>query len=654
VAVISSGLWRSEFGGGDVLGRTLTLDGRRHTVVGVMPPEFHLSAPFDDTPVWLPLSMADPAEHQSPFAIGRLREGVTAERANQELAAIAAGLDGLQGAASWPGIARRPQDLNGSTLRTSLVMMQGTVAIVLLIACANVANLLLARGAGRHADMAVRAALGAGRGRLFQQLLTEHLMLAMGGGLLGYGLARAGVAVLVALRPEEITALAAVRVDGGIFFFALAVAALTGTLFGLVPALQASRPAVVESLKAAGRSPAASHGRSWLRDALIVGEVALAVPLLVAAGLLLGSLGRLVNADLGFDTSHVLTMHVSLPESRYPTEVERHEFRDTLETRIRQVAGGRLDGLAVSGSALPTLGLWFGTFGAEGQESIDAFTNVAAHAGAVSPGYFNTLGVGLVDGRYFGPDDLARSDNPVILNATWARRMWGDEKAAGKRLWVETPSGPSYHHVVGVIEDAMLVGPTGSMGDLQIFQPADDFSTLAMLVRTTDDPSPLAGSFRELVWAIDPDLPVRDVRRLDQVYAGRLALQRFQVTVLGGFAVVAVVLALIGVYGVLSQIVGQRREEIGIRLALGASRARVVSMVCLHGMRTVLAGVGIGVVVAAALTRFIESHLYEVRALDPTTYMAASALVVIAAAFACLMPTLAASRLDATTVLRRS
>jgi len=653
VAVISDDLWRSQFGGSrDVLGQQLILDDRRYVVIGIMPSEFHFNAPFEDTPVWLPMALDDVDGYPSPFAVARLKPGITAEVADEELAALAAGVEAESGKAPWPGKARRPQDLTGETYRVSLAMMQAAVAIVLLIACVNVANLLLARGDRRRTDMAVRTALGATRGRLLRQLLTEHVVLALGGGLLGYGFARAGVAILARVRPEEITALAPVRVDSWIFAFTMAIAALTGVLIGLLPALQASRPDVADSLRASGRSPGSASGRAWLRDVLIVAEVALAVPLLVGASLLLGSLGRLLDADLGFNTTNVLTLSVSLPESRYATEAARREFRDSVEARFRQAAGPRLEGLAFSGSPLPTLGLWFGTFAAEGRDPVEAFTNVAAHAGGLSPGYFETLGVRLVDGRHFVDDDLDDPENPVIVNATWARRMWGDERAAGRRLWVDGRDGRSYFRVVGVIEDAKLVGPTGGLGDLQIFQPQTDFRSLSLIVRTSDDPLPLAGTFRELIWAIDPDLPVRGVGRLDRIYAGQLALQRFQVTVLGGFAAVAVLLALIGVYGVLAHAVGQRTHEIGIRLALGAPRGSVVSMVGWQGMRLVIAGVCLGVVAAAALTRLIESQLYEVSALDPITYVTVSASVILAAAVASLVPTMRASRLDAMVVLR--
>ncbi|MGD8329061.1 MAG: ABC transporter permease [Acidobacteriota bacterium] len=659
VVLLSNTLWQSHFGGAaDVIGRTLTLNDEPYTVIGVMPADFHFQAPFDDVPVWLPLSLQAAEELPSPFAIGRLREGVSVEAADEELAAIAANVTEETGEEAWPGRARRPQDLLGSTFRTSLVMLQAAVAIVLLIACANVANLLLARGAGQGTEMAVRAAIGAARGRLFRQLLTEHLVLALSGGLLGYGLARVAVAAIIRLRPEDMYGLVSARVDGWIFFFTMGVAALTGVLFGIVPALQASRPQIAAQLGQDARGGSSSQRRSWLRNGLVATEVALALLLLVGAGLLLGSLVNLIDADLGFDTENVLTMTVSLPSDRYPDEVQRREFHRELESRIRQVAGGRLLGLSFSSSPLPTLGVWFDSFAAEGEEVTDAFRDAAAHAGSVEPGFLTTLRVPFVDGRDFTADDIDSPDEPAIINATWARRMWGDEHVAGKRFWTETRNEegetvPLYHTVVGVIEDAMLVGPTGSLGDLQVFIPSDTSSSLALVIRTAGDPLPLAPLLKEQIWAMDPDLPVRDVALLDDVYAGKLSMQRFNVTLLSAFAGVAVVLALIGVYGVLSYTVGGRTREIGIRVALGARGADVVPMIAWQGMRPVLLGVVSGIGAAIGLTRFIGSLLYEVSAVDPLIYLAVSAAVLVVAALACLLPALRAARLDAMQALRQ-
>jgi len=660
VALLSNALWQSHFGAAaDVIGRTLTLDDEPYTVVGVMPADFHFQAPFDDVPVWLPLSLEAAGELPSPFAIARLRAGVSPAVADEELAAIAANVTEETGEEAWPGRARRPQDMLGSTFRTSLLMLQAAVAIVLLIACANVANLLLARGAGQGTEMAVRAAIGAARGRRFRQLLTEHLVLALSGGVLGYGLARAAVALIIRMRPDSMNGLASARVDGWIFFFTIGIAALTGMLFGVVPALQASRPQITAQLGQDARGGASSQRRSWLRNGLVATEVALALLLLVGAGLLLGSLVNLIDADLGFDTENVLTMTVSLPSERYPDEVQRREFHRELASRIRQVAGDRLQGLSESSSPLPTLGIWFGSFAAEGQEITEAFTNAAVHAGSVSPGFLTTLRVPFVDGRDFTADDIDSPDQPAIVSATWARRMWGGEQVAGRRFWTESHNDdgemvPDYYTVVGVIEDALLVGPTGSLGELQLFRPGGAFVSAALIIRTDGDPSPLAPLIKEQIWAMDPDLPVRNVALLDDVYAGRLSQQRFNVTLLSGFAAVAVLLALIGVYGVLSYTVGGRTREIGIRVALGARRADVVPMIAWQGMRPVLVGVVLGIGAAIGLTRYIGSLLYEVSAVDPLIYLAVSAAVLVVATLACLVPALRAARLDAMQALRQS
>jgi putative ABC transport system permease protein len=655
VAILGHGLWQSYFGGAeDVLGRTLVLNGEPYTVVGVMRPDFHFQAPFNDAQLWLPLSVQAADEHASPFAMGRLKRGVSREAANEELAALAAGVEDADGEVMWPGKVMRPQDLQPESFHVSLLVFQAAVGMVLLIACANVANLLVARGIIEGREMALRAALGAGRARLFRQLLTEHLLLALGGGLLGYGLARVGVAAIVWLRPEQISSLTAVRIDGWIFFFAMGLAALTGVTFGVIPAIHGSRPDLSSQLDQAARSVSAPHRRSWLRNGLVAAEVALAVILLVGAGLLLGSLVRLMNADMGFDVHNILRMSVSLPEEHYSDEVQLEQFRQQLEARIRQVAGDRLVGIATSGGALPTMGVWISTFAAEGEDPLPAFTEKIAYTGSVSPEFFTALGVPLVDGRDFVADDLDHPDEPVIVNATWARLMWGDERSAGRRIVIDRGDEVRRFTVVGVIDDAKLTGPAGTYGELQIYRPGAGFSHLGLLIRTTGDPLPLIGPIKEQVWAIDPVLPIKNVGLLEDVYAEDLATQRFNAFLLGGFASIAVLLALVGTYGVLSYIVGQRTHEIGIRMALGARRNAVVSMIAWHGMRMVLAGVGLGVAGAVAVARFIESLLYEVSAVDPVTYLAVSSALVVVAGLACLIPALRASRLDAMEALRRS
>jgi putative ABC transport system permease protein len=654
VVVLSDGLWRTHLGADEnVLGRTLMLDDEPHVVIGVMSPDFHFQAPFDDTQLWLPMSEEQAAEERSPFAMARLAPGVSTAAANEELVAIAASESEQTGEEVWSGIARRPQDLFGDTFRTSLVALQAAVAIVLLIACANVANLLLARGTTQREEMAMRAAIGASRRRLFRQLLTEHFLLAAAGGLLGYGLARASVALIMWLRPEELTGLALVRVDGRVFLFAVVVASLTGLAFGALPAWQASKLDFSTRLRRLGRTGSAGRGSIVLRNGLVAAEVALAPVLLVVAGLLLSSFGRLLDADLGFDTDDVLTMSLSLPEGRYADDVQRAVFREELEARIRQVAGPRLEGIAVSGGRLPTMGILFGTYAAEGEEPLPAFTDMAAHAGWVSPGFFGVLGIDLLAGRDFSTEDADSSERRVIVNAAWAARMWGDGEAVGRRI-VDMQSDSDSYTVVGVVEDAKLAGPVGGLGDLHIFFPQVSFAAFSLLVRTSDDPRTLIDGIKQQIWALDADLPIMDVALLESAYAGRLASQRFNLVLMGIFAAIALSLALIGVYGVLSYSVGRRTHEIGIRVALGARRKNVVPMIAWQGMRMVLLGVLIGIAGAVAATRFIESLLFEVSAIDPLTYLAVVVALVVVALLACLVPALRAARLDAMEALRRA
>jgi len=650
VVVISDGFWRRRLGGiADVLGYQLLLSGEPHEIIGVLPRSYVAHAPFFDTEIFLPLTDDKIDEAESPVAVGRLKRGITAQAANAEFEALAAGstADGEPDAATRVGHAMRPQEMVGDNFRTSLFTLQAAVGFVLLIACANVANLLLARGTAQQREMAVRAAMGAGRGRLLRQLLAENLLLAIAGGLLGYGLARLGVTVLIALRPESMQNLETIRVDPSMLWFALGVSVLTGIVFGLLPAMQGSRPDVLDQLKDATRSGTPSSRRVSVRNMFVVAEVALSIVLLVGAGLLLSSLGRLLTSDIGFDPHNVLAMSLDLPKDRYPEAAGRMEFRRQLEEGVALAAGDRIESMAVASYPPPRGGVWFSTFAPEGGDPTPSLEKVPIFTTWGSPGYIETLRISLVHGRDFVPGDEEDESNPVIVSAEWARRMWGDERVAGRRFSAQGRGAPTLFSVVGVIDDPRLTGPVERYNDLLVLQPQDTAdAALSILVRAEENPLAFVETLKQQVWAIDPDVPIGDVALVEDLMAGTLAPQRFNAILVTLAAGVALSLALIGLYGVLSYSVGQRTREIGIRMALGAERSHIVPMVAWQGMRLVLIGVFVGIVSALALGRLIESLLYEVGAFDSLTYASVVAVFAFVSTLACLVPATRAARSD--------
>jgi len=515
VAVISDGFWHRRLGGiDDVLGHRLLLSGEPYEIIGVLPRSYVAHGLFLSSEIFLPLPGDEVVEEGPSAAIGLLKRGVTAEAANAEFDAIAAATsaDGDPEETVPAGRAMRPQEMVGDDFRTSLFTLQAAVGFLLLIACANVANLLLARGTAQQREMAVRAAMGAGRGRLLRQLLTENLLLAIGGGLLGYGLAQLGVAVIMAWQPESMHSLQTVRVDPSMLLFTLGVAVVTSVVFGLLPAMQGSRPDVLDQLKDATRAGTPSLRRVWARNSIVVAEVALSIVLLVGAGLLLTSLGRLVRSDAGFDPHNVLALSLDLPEDRYPEAAGRIEFRRQLEERIALAAGDRIESMAVASYPPPRGGVWFSTFTPEGGETIPGLERTPVFTTSVSSGYLETLRIPLVHGRDFITGDETDESNPVIVSAEWARRMWGDERAAGKRFSARGREASTLFSVVGVVADPKLTGPVARFNDLLVFRPKDAADAfLSIVVRTEGDPLSLVEILKQQVWAIDPDVPIEDV-----------------------------------------------------------------------------------------------------------------------------------------------
>jgi putative ABC transport system permease protein len=661
VVLLSHGLWQRRFGGDpSIVGRQLTLGGYAFTVVGVMPAHFQFPAREDE--LWIPIAFTpqEAANRSRHFlqVVARLKDGVTLEQAQAEMSAIAARMEQQYpdtnthlGATVVP----LHEQLVGD-IRPALLVLLGAVGFVLLVACANVANLLLARAAARQKEIALRVALGASRLRLVRQFLTESVMLSLVGGGVGLLLSLWGVTVLKAFIPESIAQAREIAVDARVLGFTLLVSLLTGFVFGLAPAAQASRFNLNETLKEGGRDSSTGRRGNRLRSLLVVAEVAISLVLLVGAGLLINSFLRLRGVDPGFRADNLLTMAVQLPQSKYPDGARRSAFYDEVLRRVESLPGvqsatvtnwiplvrqGDSMGVSVEGTPDP----------APGQGNRPAIV-----VRVVSPRYFETLGIQLLQGRPFDArTDRADTPNVVVISEAAARKFWPNQSPLGKRLTVGSPSNPEdWMEVVGVARDVRQFGldaePKPQM--YLSYAQADFFAPRHLVVRTEGEPLNLAGTVRQTVWGIDRDQPVAQVRPMEDVLSDSIARQRFSMLLLGIFAGVALILAAVGIYGVMSYTVAQRTHEIGIRLALGAQKRDVLRLAVGQGLRLVLVGVAIGLVAAVALTRLMSSLLFGVSATDPLTLAAISALLVAVAALASYVPARRATKVDPMIALR--
>ncbi|MFO7654332.1 MAG: ADOP family duplicated permease, partial [Candidatus Krumholzibacteriia bacterium] len=534
-------------------------------------------------------------------------------------------------------------------VRTPLLVLLGAVGLVLLIACANVANLLLARAAARESELAVRTALGAGRGRLVRQLLTESVVLGLLGGAVGLLLAWWGTQALLAAQPADIPRLDAVDVDGTVVAFALGISLLTGIIFGLFPAGQATRGNVAGTLKEGGRGALAGRGGQRLRAGLVVAEMALAVVLLVGAGLLIRSFAELTAVDPGFQPEQAVAFQVSLPYSVYDEAPERHEFFRRLEEEVEALPGVTVAG---SASGLPFQGSGaILSFGIEGEEPPQPGEVQDIHVKLATPDYVRAIGSRLVSGRLFNAYDRQDAPMVVLVNEAAVRRWFPDGEAIGERI---TFGGEVWREVVGVVSDLKQFGP-GEPAQPELFIPhgqAAGGGTMQVVVRTAGDPMALTGAIRRTIRSMDPNLPVDQFTPLEQVVAQSVAQARFYSTLLAIFAAVALALAGIGIFGVMSYTVAQRTREIGIRIALGAPVVDMRTAVVGQAMLLALAGLGIGLPGAFALTRVLQSQLYGVSPTDPVTFAVVALTLAGAAFIASYLPARRATRVDPMTALR--
>jgi putative ABC transport system permease protein len=652
VAVISEGLWRRRFGADPaVIGRSLTLDGQPTTVIGVMPASFTFPPGSVSVELWRPYrpdsKMAGERGAHMLRVVGRLRPEITRERAEEELSAIAAHLaEQYPNEQAGRGVLLRPlHEAVVGTVRPALLLLLGAVGLVLLIACANVANLLLARAAGRRHDVAVRAALGASRWRLARHFLAESLVLAFGGAVLGSLVAYAGLRGFGVLAAGVLPNLGPIRLDGAVFAYLLGVALMTGLGFGLAPALRGSRPDLQRDLVEGGTKSTFGAGHRRLRGALVVAEIALSLVLLAGAGLLLRAFLLLRATPPGFDPQNVLTLHVAVAGHSSGGEAWTRLLVPALE-RLRAVPGVLAAGTI---SVLPIEGWGVnGNFTIEGRPAPPPGDGWRAELRAASPGFPEALGIPLREGRLFTEQDGTPGHKTVLINEALARRHFPGLDPLGQRLSLEEIGA---YEIVGILGDVRQSG-LDREPEPEIHFPYRDTGVMGWLpdmvlvLKTAVPPESVEAAARAAVAAVDPDQPLYSARTLKEIVADSLADRRLYLALLGTFAGLALVLAAAGIYGVLSHMVTLRTREFGIRMALGARRWDVLRLVLRQGLGLLGLGVGLGLGGALALTRLLQSLLYGVSATDPPTLVGVVAVLSAVALAACLMPARRATRVD--------
>jgi putative ABC transport system permease protein len=661
VVVISQGLWQRRFGSDpNIIGRALTLDSQSYTVVGVLPAGFSFPIDIENADMWSPLALDGELLEQRGAhflrVIARLKPGVSLQSAQTEITAIASRLEQQYPEDNTDRVVTLyslHEQLVGS-IRPALLVLLAAVGAVLLIACSNVANLLLARAAARQKEIAIRMALGATRGRIIRQLITESLILAFLGGGAGLLLALWGVESLIALSPANLPRLSGVGVDGWVLTFTLLISIFTGIIFGLAPALKASKPDLNDALKEGGRGSTEGFSGRRMRDLLVVVEMALALILLISAGLLIRSFLRLQQVNAGFDPSNVLTMQVELPSSRYKESVQVSTFFEQTLERIAALPGvesaGGINVLPLSGNNMRT------SFTILNRPAPPPGQEPLAEARAVTPGYFRTLRIPLLRGEEFTGNYAKGSPGRIIINDSMARRFWPDEDPIGQRVSIGISvdeDNPAVWEIIGIVGDvrhaSLDIEPAPEM---YVPHSQQSWPFLTLVVRTSSDAMAMAGPVRDQVLAVDKDQPVSSIQTLESRVSASVAQPRFYLLLLSLFAALALILAAVGVYGVLSYLVTQRIHEIGIRLALGASPFDVIKLVVGHGMMLAVIGVVTGLICAFILTRLMSSMLYGVSATDPMTFAALSLLLLAVALLASYIPARKATKVDPMIALR--
>jgi putative ABC transport system permease protein len=652
-AVISERLWRRCFNSDPhIIGKTVGIDDDSFTVIGVVAGVTDLIRLPNDTELWLPISFGGGFDNRRGHflrVMARLKPGVTHEQAQANMDYIAGAL-----AAQYPdankdrGIRLVPlQEQIVGDYKLALVVLLGAVALVLLIASANVANMLLARAGSRRREIAIRIALGAGRFRLIRQLLTESLLLSIFGGAIGLLLALYGVYLLVTFGPADLPRAQEIAVDGGVLVFTLAVSLLTGVIFGLAPALQASRPDLNEALKDNGRSATGSAGHRRARSLLVVSEIALSLVLLVGAGLLMRSFLKLRAVDAGFNPQNSLVGRISLSGSKYEADASVIAFYDQFLDKIKSLPGVQSAAIRSYTPIAADEGYANKRIKVEGR-LVDPANRPLAFYNCVSPDLFHTMGIPMVKGRPFDNEDVKEARKVIIINETLARRNFPGEDPIGKRMaYKANPKEEDWATVVGIVKDTKPRALDGDpVAEMYVPFAQQPDSWMAFIIRSTSKPEEITAAVRQTVQSLDKDQPVYGIRTLESVMSEAVAKPSFRTLLLGVFASVALILAMIGIYGVMSYSITQRTHEIGIRMALGAQSSDVVQLVIGYGMALTFVGVGIGLVASFALTRVLSQFLFGVEPIDPLTFTVIALLLIGVALLACWIPAQRATKVD--------
>jgi predicted permease len=660
--VISYGLWRRRFGGAtDVLGKSIDLDSTPYTVVGVLPNSFEFLRADDVYLPFTPWARTLPDDrnwHPGIFAVGRLKLGVSREQANTEMVTITKRLEEqypIYNTGTSADVIPLQEQVVKNT-RPALLLLVGAVSFVLLIACANVANLLLARAAYRGREVAIRTSMGAGRARLIRQLLTESVLLSLAGGIFGLLLAWTSLGPLLNISAGSLPLAFTIGLNRSVLLFTVLVSVVTGLVFGIAPALRATRFDLRETLNEGSRGSTAGPGHQRLRGVLIASEFALAMLLLVGAGLLLRSFSRLQNVSTGFQPDHLLLVDLPLSQTAYAKPEQRYGFFDRLINRAQNLPGVRSVGAA---TALPVSGIGglihFNIYGRPPKTPNDY---IAAGYRAVTANYFETLGIPLLQGRLITPADKEKAPAVVLINATMAKTYFPGEDPLGKRMQIgATPeSEVPWMEVVGVVGDVTQGLGLDPKAEMYLpYRQADQLLPvfqLSVVIRTAGDPHQQAAALRSAIAEIDPNQPLVKVRTMEDNMAATVAQPRFRTWLIAIFAGLALMLAAVGIYGVMSYSVTRRTSEIGIRITLGAQPVDVFRIVVGEGLRFALIGVGVGVAGGLVLTRLLGSFLYGISASDPLTFSAVALLLILVSATASFFPARRATRVDPIVALR--
>ena len=656
VAILSYGLWQRRFAGDQrIIGQTVTVDGQPLTVVGIMPPILDRTL---DVQLWRPIPFNTDGTSVRRFhylrLVGRLRPGVTVAQAQRDMDAIARQLEAAYPENEGWHLRLEPYgEVVVGAARPVLLVLLGAVGIVLLIACGNVASLLLARATSRTGEMAVRVALGAGRGRLVRQLLTESLLLGAMAGIVGLTLAHYLLVGVRAVGEGILPRLAEVEMDGVALAFTVALSLVTSLVFGAAPALHAVRSDLAASMKSLGRASSTSASRA-VRNTLVVAQVALSFVLLIGAGLLVRSLWELQHVETGFDTSGIIAAEVSLPATKYKTRADNARFWTLFLERVRAIPGVEAVGAT---TLFPLRGGGDTYFYVEGRPPATDADRMNATVSSVTDEYFATMRIALVAGRSFGAVDTPNGPGVTVINDALARRLFPGQSALGRRLVVDFGS-PFTAEIIGVVADVRIYGQANDAPDLMYFsnrQPGAGFgtSTMNLAARVRGNPASITPQLRSAIRALEPDVPLSAIQPMTEILADSRSAPRFRTQLFAGFASVALLLAVVGLYGTLAYTVTQRLRELGIRIALGARPLAVIRLVVGQGMLLVAIGMVLGVGASLASTRLLEAQLFEVTRTDPSVFVGVSVALLVSGLVACVLPARRATRADPMAVLRQ-